>query len=71
LIICELTAFLVDLSLLLFLFRLEFREGPLLRFSLLLPLCLLLLASLFLLSGLLLDLFQFGAFSGQALSFAA
>jgi hypothetical protein len=71
LILCELAAFLVDLSLLLFLFRLEFPEGSLLCFSLLLPLCQLLLVSLFLLSGLLLDLFQFGAFSGQALSFAA
>jgi hypothetical protein len=56
---------------LLFLFRLEFPEGSLLCFSLLLPLCQLLLVSLFLLSGLLLNLFQFGAFSGQALSFAA
>src|ERR1035441_10617967 len=57
LILCKLATTLVDLSLLLFLFRLEFREGSLLRFSLLLPLCQILLMSLFLLSGLLLYLF--------------
>jgi hypothetical protein len=68
LVLCQLATFLINLALLLFLFRLQIREGSLLRFSLLLALHQILLVSLFLVPRFLLGLLQSRSLSRQAVS---